>query len=611
MPPIDSGKARTSQGGGHGWVPLDRPNLGFVCVLAALLALLVLPSSDARADDTALGGTGGGVRPIEVTGVRLAAETVEAVVYGHLAEYRVTFRFENEGPKRRLRLGFPFAAFENREEGLPYTSIRGFRAWREGEPLEVTPQLLHPESRDYHDTAGYFLHEAVFPQGETTITVSYLAPPKISAGGRLYADDLPPELRGWMASYEYWLHTGAGWAGTIGKAVVQYRFADTFLGGGVDVKPGEYGLSAERPQTSSVTHPAGYTMPDESTIRWEFEDFEPVVDTYPLTVIPGDRLGVRRMADALRTMEEVVGVEITGKKVIAEIESYKSAHVVHDRLYDESAGSQLGFEDLWEKDPYPYNVTVAFSDHQYFHMPEDEPFGPRITSSRRADAAPDDDRRAGLTSIPLNTPIIFTLEKTPQIREVRVASGDLSRLDGFGRTARPRTVRLTFSDGSTKQLELEDHPGMQRFPVDARGDRVELEVLDVYPGSVSSDAAAIWEIEFGTEPAPEFEGFSDLLAGMTGGSAGADVENPADDSTATTGGSSAESGTASAVTSGVISTTSSTSAAASDSGEPAQPGGTQSEAASSRGVPVGWIGLAAALIAAALGAGGWWYRQKR
>jgi len=581
MPPVDSGKVHTSQGGGHGWVPLDRPHLGFVCVLATLLALLVLPFSDARADDTALGGTGGGVRPIEVTDVRLAAETVEAVVYGHVAEYRVTFRFENEGAKRTLRLGFPFAALENREEGLPYTSIRGFRAWREGEPLEVTPQLLHPESRDYHDTAGYFLHEAVFPPGETTITVSYIAPPKVSAGGRFHAENLPPELRGWMASYEYWLHTGAGWAGTIGKAVVQYKFADTFLGGGVGVKPGEYGLPADRPRTDRVTHPPGYSRPDKNTIRWEFEDFEPVVDTYPLTVIPADRIGVRKMADVLRAMEEVVGVEITGKKVVAKLDSYDAVDVVLDRLYKTFETSQLEFEDLYEEDPYPYDITVAFSDPQYFHIPEDEPFGPRITNSHRADA-PDDARRANLTSIPLNTPIVFTLEETPRIREVRMASGDLSRLDGFGRTARPRTIRLTFSDGSTKQLELEDHPGMQRFPVDAPGNRVELEVLDVYPGSVSSDAAAIWEIEFGTEAAPEFVGFSDLLAGETGSQAGADAENSAADSISTT----------------------------SNSAEPAQAGGGQSETASSRGVSAIWIVLVATVTAGALVAGKWWYRRR-
>lgn len=69
----------------------------------------------------------------------------------------------------------------------------------------------------------------------------------------------------------------AGWKGTIGKAVVRYRLADSFNGWAVDVKAADreaYGEGAGTP----ITSPESYVMLDDHTYQWVFEDFEPTED---------------------------------------------------------------------------------------------------------------------------------------------------------------------------------------------------------------------------------------------------------------------------------------------------------------------------------------------
>ena len=63
----------------------------------ALLATFQLSRSVALADDSSLGAEGGTVHAIWTTDVRLDAETVQATCFGNFAEYRVDFRFVNEG----------------------------------------------------------------------------------------------------------------------------------------------------------------------------------------------------------------------------------------------------------------------------------------------------------------------------------------------------------------------------------------------------------------------------------------------------------------------------------------------------------------------------------
>ena len=62
--------------------------------------------------------------------VRMAAETVQSTCFGRFAEYRVDFRFVNEGATQKVKLGFPFTDTVAGERGTerPF----GFQAWQDG-----------------------------------------------------------------------------------------------------------------------------------------------------------------------------------------------------------------------------------------------------------------------------------------------------------------------------------------------------------------------------------------------------------------------------------------------------------------------------------------------
>jgi hypothetical protein len=236
------------------------------CVGAAVAAAALIftgAGPAARADDTSLGAVGGTARPIWSSDIRMDTETVQAICFGGFAEFRVDFRFVNEGAARRVRLGFPFRFGGNGEEQIDPPV--GFQAWQGTRPLRVT--VLRNGLR--YGGGGYYVHQAVFTHGATMITVSYLTQPSGSAVGHSRADT---GMASGMASwYDYWLHTGATWAGPIGTAVVRFSFADTFRGAGVGL------TRAQVPRGVPVTSPAGWTTPLPHTVQWAFSSYEPSV----------------------------------------------------------------------------------------------------------------------------------------------------------------------------------------------------------------------------------------------------------------------------------------------------------------------------------------------
>ena len=244
-----------------GWRVAPAAKWTALVVAAALLACL--SPGPAHADDSSIGTSGGGVHPIWNTGVRLAAETVQATCFGDFAEYRVDFEFTNDGPARTVKLGFPFASTVSGHEGP--TPPAGFQAWQDGHPLTVTTVA----SNWFKGRAGYFVHTARFRHGTTMITVSYLGYPSGSVLPRLRGAADGDLSGGTNAAYEYWLHTGATWKGTIGAAVVRYRLADTFRGTGIDLP--SWDVAAQ----GYVTTPSGWTTPLPRTYQWRFNDFEP------------------------------------------------------------------------------------------------------------------------------------------------------------------------------------------------------------------------------------------------------------------------------------------------------------------------------------------------
>jgi hypothetical protein len=235
-----------------------------IALLGALL-LAACAVQVALADDSSVGAIGGTAYPIWTTDIRLAAETVQATCFGSFAEYRVDFRFVNDGRARKVKLGFPFTDTVTAVKGTerPF----GFQAWQDGRPLAV--RAVPGRHANGRPTAGYYVHVAFFRPGATTITVSYLAQRSGEARERALPSepgDPDPGSPGW---YTYWLHTGSTWKGTIGEALVRYRLADTFQGSDIGL------TEKDVYEGVSVTTPPGWTRPLPRAYQWRFVDFEP------------------------------------------------------------------------------------------------------------------------------------------------------------------------------------------------------------------------------------------------------------------------------------------------------------------------------------------------
>ena len=413
--------------------------------LCALLAAVWSAQPAALADDTSIGATGGSAYPIRSTDVRLAAETVQATCFGSFVEYRVDFRFVNEGAGRRIKLGFPFNYTVASENG-PEAPV-GFQAWREGEPLSV--RAVPGRYADGVATGGYFVHKAYFPPGATAITVSYLAESSGTARGRRAGADPGDPGFGMAAWYEYWLHTGSTWKGPIGEAVVRYRLADTFAGRGIEL------TAADADEEVPVTAPEGWTKPLPRTYQWRFVDFEPKSE---------------------------------------------------------------GASGWWEPRS-PYDITLGFASAQ-----GRRPTDGKWTSSSAArfygekslywirDGSLGSSWIEGVPGPGVGEWVEVRFKRPQQLRELRIVPGNNEYLSAFTRYARPKTLRAVFSDGSSRVLHFRDAPTLQRFPVDVKTTTVRLVVESVYLGT-DYPATCITEVEFGTERAPGYAPFRQLIDG--------------------------------------------------------------------------------------------------
>lgn len=403
--------------------------------LAATVSLLLQSTPPALANDTSVGGMGGDIYPLESTDIRLEAETVQAVCYRRFAEYRIDFKFVNSGEPQTLMLGFPYVPVGPEGNG---TIPIAFRAWQDGRPLAVSIG----EGGDGADDQGYFLHQATFPTGETMITVSYLSNPTWTSSDRL-AELIPPEMKvvgvaGLAGRHDYWLHTGATWAGTIGKAVVRYSLADDFDGWAVDIRSSQAGSVEGWPWT---TRPETYVRPDGRTYLWEFRELEPTKD--------------------------------------------------HDIM--------LAFTAPFIDEGTVRSIPPAFGAVVF---PADAATGWEV-----ADGSPisawgmdeGDDARLQLR-----------IEGDRNIREFRIVTGRNDTLTSFGDYGRPKTVRVTLSDGATKTFDLADEPSVQKFPLEGTAEWARIEILGAYPGSAGG-VVYIAEVSFGTRPAPEFAPFTQLI----------------------------------------------------------------------------------------------------
>lgn len=417
--------------------------LGIVLLLAVSL---VSSRPVARANDTSIGTIGGTVYPVRATSIRLVAETVQATCFRSFVEYRVDFRFVNEGRARSVKLGFPFNYADRRE----YASEPpvGFQAWQDGRPLRVRVVPANPADRESKN--AYFVHRARFAPGPTTITVSYLAEASASARGRRAGAKPGDPSFGMAAWHEYWLHTGSLWKGPIGEAVVRYRLAESFEGSDVEL------AAADADEGVPVTAPEGWTKPLPRTYQWRFSGLEPTP---------------ARARDWWRAIPP----------------------------YDVRLGFAVPRPGRKASVTWDWSSAVSFGD------PEEG------VCDGIADGAPDSCWIEGVPGTGEGEWVEARFKKPRHLRELRILPGNNGYLAAFTKYARPRVLKAVFSDGSTALLRLRDAPALQRFPVDVTTRTVRLVIESVYPGT-DYPATCISEVEFGTEVAPGYAAFADLIA---------------------------------------------------------------------------------------------------
>ena len=413
-------------------------------LLAFALLAAPLLGSVALANDSSIGTTGGSVYPIWTTDVRLAQETVQATCFGAFAEYRVDFRFVNEGIGQKVKLGFPFTDTVASGESGVRRPI-GFQAWRNGKPLTVRAVPAHYTNGK--TTTGYFVHEAYFPRGATTITVSYLAEGSSTAMVRRKSVDFSDPEFGLASWYDYWLHTGATWKGSIGESLVRYRLADSFRGRDIELRAGD---AAER---VPVTAPEGWTKPLPRTYQWRFVDFDPERAT--------------------------------------ESDWWKAAS-----SYDVTLGFAGGRTRRATNGRWTWSSVAAGYGDKHDDSLQD---GSLVTCWAEGAAG------AGTGEW-----VEARFKRPQRLRELRIMPGNNYYPSAFAKYARPKTLTAVFSDGNSMLLHLKDAPTLQRFPVKVKTRTVRFVVESVYPGT-DYPATCISEVEFGTERAPGYAPFRRLL----------------------------------------------------------------------------------------------------
>jgi hypothetical protein len=431
-------------------------------VLLSLLvpAILFCWVSGADADDTAIGSWGGTARPMQSTTIRMAAETVQCICYQGIARYRVDFRFENRDKPQRVQLGFPFYV-----GGDTVSPVAGFHAWAEGTPLEVTVK----HGTDNGAETDFFVHTVDFPSGITTVTVDYLVSPTTTALGESYAEAVKGTslagTRGLFCSFDYTLHTGANWAGSIGTAALRWSLAPDFAGGAVaqanalatDWRTSGAESDAERAQAARAEELENqFSQPDPRSYQWVFRDFEP---TQTASGFCAFDIGLHCLVP--------FGIDKDDKpNQYADPQTKASSWLTLDEYeYSDDA--------LVDGDP-----STAWAENAA---------GPGIGEW-----------------------VKLTLNSKRPIRELRILPGYAKRPDLFAKYNRPKRLRFDFSDGTSQIVRLADDPSLQIFPAKATAESARMTVLDVYRGTTRNETY-ISEVELGTAPAPKFLSFDTLI----------------------------------------------------------------------------------------------------
>lgn len=154
-------------------------------------------------DDAVIFATGGTARLMTPhPSIRMVREEVYVKLYPDRAEVDCTFVFKNEGKATTVQIGFP----ETKQGGTdmkPQESpmLDNFRAYLDGRP--TTYRILKAQKDDY-DFAYWYVRKVRFEAGQQRTT-------RVTFSAMLGANSIGEDL------FEYVLHTGASWQGTIGS----------------------------------------------------------------------------------------------------------------------------------------------------------------------------------------------------------------------------------------------------------------------------------------------------------------------------------------------------------------------------------------------------------
>ena len=207
---------------------------------------------------------GKGIVPSKPTRVQMVSEQVTVHLYRDHSEVVCLFEMRNTGEKEEMEVGFPIMSFELWDIDPWSTNLKSnLEAWVNGTKVDTVEMYIPDELkkilelkkdnqsvRNYWDLTNdwenadkpWHVWPCVFPKDETVwIKVAYTLPNGNDKRCRFF---------------EYFLHTGAGWYGKIGKAVVEV-------------------INHDIPEDEIISvHPSGFDK-EYNTYTWTFTNLEP------------------------------------------------------------------------------------------------------------------------------------------------------------------------------------------------------------------------------------------------------------------------------------------------------------------------------------------------
>jgi hypothetical protein len=270
--------------------------------LAVVLLLGLFSPVLARADDSAVMGVGGALRPMqEHPSIRMVTERVVIDMDTAKAEVDCLFHFKNEGPATTVRMGFPESGGGDVDvdnpEGFTY-----FNTWVDGRRV---PARIEGMEKGPAEWSRWRVKSVKFASGQTRLVrVRYSAPLGNSVGGN--------------CGFSYRLDTGASWKGPIGRVDIIARLRNfpkywTVTGGPAGFRryPSGFSWHWENLEPGAKLA-AGKPAPKEVSIGFIYGYYNIIfngkpINPFRLTSTPAELRGVRLWASINEFAEWVKG----------------------------------------------------------------------------------------------------------------------------------------------------------------------------------------------------------------------------------------------------------------------------------------------------------------